>query len=218
MARIPGGTYLRGSPEGEAGRNAYEGPQREVTVPAFAMGVYEVSRDEWNACAADGGCPDKGYSVDGSMPALGVSFREGERFVAWLSKKAGRSYRIPTEAEWEYAARGGSQSAYWWGERYESGRVATGAPAAVGAHAANGFGLHDVTGNAREWVADCYVNNYVNAPDDGRAVTEGDCGKRVVRGGAWTNPPVDLRVANRSRIDAGVRAQYMGLRVAADLN
>jgi len=218
MARLPGGAYLRGSPEGEAGRNAYEGPQRQVTVPAFAIGVYEVTRDEWNACVADDGCPDKGYSVDGSMPALGVSFREGERFAAWLSKKTGKKYRIPTEAEWEYAARGGSQSAYWWGERYESGRVATGAPAQVGTHSANSFGLHDVTGNAREWVADCYVNNYVNAPDDGRAVTEGDCGKRVVRGGAWSNPPTDLRVANRSRIDANVRAQYMGLRVAASLD
>lgn len=218
MTRLPGGTYLRGSPEGEVGRNAYEGPQREVTIPPFAIGTYEVTRDEWNACAADGACPDKGYSADGTLPALGVSFREGERFAAWLSKKTGKRYRIPTEAEWEYAARGGAASAYWWGERYESGKVATGAPATVGSHAANGFGLHDVTGNAREWVADCYVNNYVNAPDDGRAVTEGDCGKRVVRGGAWTNPPADLRVANRSRIDAGVRAQYMGLRVAADLN
>jgi formylglycine-generating enzyme required for sulfatase activity len=216
MTRIPGGTYLRGSPEGEPNRNAYEGPQREVSVPAFAIGTYEVTREEWNACAADGACPDKGYSDNGRLPALGVSFREGEQFVAWLSKKAGKKYRLPTEAEWEYAARGGSQTAYWWGERYESGRAATGAPAPVGSHSANGYGLHDVTGNAREWVADCYVNNYVNAPDDGAAMTQGDCGKRVVRGGAWTNPPSDLRVANRSRIDAGVRAQYMGLRVAAD--
>lgn len=218
MTRLTGGTYLRGSPESEPNRNAYEGPQREVTVPAFAIGTYEVTRDEWNACAGDGACQSKGYSEGGTLPALGVSFREGEQFAAWLSKKTGKKYRLPTEAEWEYAARGGTQFAYWWGERYETGRAATGAPAPVGSHAANGFGLHDVTGNAREWTADCYVNNYVNAPDDGGAVTAGDCGKRVVRGGAWTNPPSDLRVANRSRIDAGVRAQYMGLRVAADLN
>lgn len=218
MIRLPGGTYMRGSPEGEPARNAYEGPQREVTIAAFAIGAYEVTRDEWNACAADGACPDKGYSDNGTLPALGVSFREGEQFTRWLSKKTGKKYRIPTEAEWEYAARGGTQTAYWWGDRYESGRVATRAPAPVGSHPANGFGLYDVTGNAREWVADCYVNNYVNAPDDGGAVTAGDCGKRVVRGGAWTNPPADLRVANRSRIDAGVRAQYMGLRVAADLD
>lgn len=218
MTLLPGGTFLRGSPENEAGRNAYEGPQREVTVPAFAIGTYEVTRDEWNACVADGACPDKGYSDGGSIPALGVSFREGEQFAAWLSRKTAKRYRIPTEAEWEYAARGGTQTAYWWGERFESGRVATGAPAPVGSHGANGFGLHDVTGNAREWVADCYVNNYANAPDDGRAAKDGDCGKRVVRGGAWSNPPSDLRVANRSRIDAGVRAQYMGLRVASDLN
>jgi len=218
MMRLPGGSFLRGSPESEPGRNAYEGPQRAVTVPAFAIGVNEVSRDEWNACVADDACPNKGYSADGTLPALGVSFREGEQFTGWLSRKTGKKYRIPTEAEWEYAARGGTQSAYWWGERYESGRVATGAPSTVGAHAANPFGLHDVLGNAREWVADCYVNNYVNAPDDGRAVKEGDCGKRVVRGGAWSNPPIDLRVANRSRIDVGVRAQYMGLRVASDLN
>ncbi len=218
MMRLPGGAYMRGSPEGEKGRNPYEGPQREVTVPAFAIGVNEVSRDEWNACVADGGCADKGYTVDGSLPALGVSFREGEKFASWLSRKTGKKYRIPSEAEWEYAARGGTATAYWWGERYEAGRAATGSPAAVGTHDANGFGLRDVTGNAREWVADCYVNNYVNAPDDGRAVRDGDCGKRVVRGGAWTNPPSDLRVANRSRIDQGVRAQYMGLRVAADLD
>ncbi|MFN0023921.1 MAG: SUMF1/EgtB/PvdO family nonheme iron enzyme [Parvularculaceae bacterium] len=218
MMRLPGGVYLRGSADNEPGRNAYEGPQGEVTVGAFAIGVTEVTRDEWNACAADGGCPDKGYSADGTLPALGVSWREGEQFARWLSRKTGKSYRLPTEAEWEYAARGGTATAYWWGDRYENGRVATGAPAAVGTHEANPFGLHDVLGNAREWVADCYVNNYVNAPADGRAVTDGDCGKRVVRGGAWSNPPTDLRVANRSRIDAGVRAQYMGLRVAADVN
>ncbi|HBS31783.1 MAG TPA: hypothetical protein DEA40_08580 [Parvularcula sp.] len=216
MTRITGGTYLRGSPGDEPNRNAYEGPQREVTVPAFLIGTYEVTREEWNACAADGACPDKGYSADGRLPALGVSFREGEQFAAWLSKKTGRKYRLPTEAEWEYAARGGTQSAYWWGDRYEAGRAATGAPSPVGSYAANGYGLHDVTGNAREWVADCYVNTYANAPDDGSAMAQGDCGKRVVRGGAWSNPPADLRVANRSRIDAGVRAQYMGMRVAAD--
>lgn len=213
MARIPGGEFVMGSPDAEPGRNAYEGPQLKVKVPAFAIGVYEVTVAEWNACAADGACPKK--AGDANMPALGVSWREAASYAEWLSKKTGRDYRLPSEAEWEYAARAGTVGAYWWGDRFDKSRISTGAPAAVGAADENPFGLHDVIGNAREWVADCYVNNFTKLPTDGSASTDGDCGKRVIRGGAWSSAAVDLRVANRSRIDAGVRVGYMGVRVAA---
>lgn len=214
MARIPSGEFVMGSPEGEPGRNAYEGPQLKVKVPAFAIGVYEVTNAEWNACADDGACPKR--HGDANLPALGLSWSDASSFAAWLSKKTGRKYRLPSEAEWEYAARAGTISAYWWGERFDKSRVTTGAVAAVGASDQNPFGLYDMIGNAREWVADCYVNNFSKLPTDGSPSTEGDCGKRVIRGGAWSSAPVDLRIANRSRIDAGVRAGYMGLRIAAE--
>lgn len=214
MASVPRGSFVMGSPEGEPGRNPYEGPQRTVSVPAFAIGVYEVTLAEWNACAADGVCQEKRGAGD-SFPALGLSWRDAEGFANWLTRKTGRKYRLPTEAEWEYAARAGSTSAYWWGDRYDASKVSTREAHAVGSGAANAFGLYDVIGNAREWVADCYVNNFTAAPTDGSAVRDGDCGRRVIRGGGWSSSAADMRIANRSRIDAGGRAQYMGVRLAA---
>lgn len=217
MAKLPKGTFVMGSPVSEAGHNAYEGPQREVNVAAFAIGVYELTQAEWNACAADGACPQKRVDGEGALPALGVSWREAEAYAEWLSKKTGREYRLPSESEWEYAARGGATSAYWWGDVYDRSRVSTGEAHAVGSSGANAFGLHDVIGNAREWVADCYVNNFSKAPADGSAVTDGDCGKRVIRGGGWSSSPADMRTANRSRVDVNVHAGYMGVRIAAEV-
>lgn len=216
MAKLPKGTFVMGSPASEAGHNAYEGPQREVNVAAFAVGVYELTQAEWNACAADGACPQKRVEGEGALPVLGVSWREAEAYADWLSKKTGRKYRLPSEAEWEYAARGGTVSAYWWGDAYDRSRVSTGEAHAVGSSDANAFGLHDVIGNAREWVADCYVNNFSKAPADGSAVTDGDCGRRVIRGGGWSSSPADMRTANRSRVDVNVHAGYMGVRIAAE--
>jgi formylglycine-generating enzyme required for sulfatase activity len=218
MMPLPGGAFTMGSPSSEAGHNAYEGPQREVSIKPFAIGVYELTEAEWKLCVSDNACKSKPSSGDdGAMPALYLSWRDATDYAAWLSKKADRKYRLPTEAEWEYAARGGTTSAYWWGESFDRARVSTSSAGAVGTFGANGFGLYDVASNAREWVADCYVNNFVKAPVDGSAVTEGDCGKRVIRGGAWLSAPTDMRVANRSRIDSGVRARYMGVRLAAEI-
>lgn len=214
MAKLPKGSFVMGSPGDEPGRNAYEGPQREVSIRPFAIGVYEVSVAEWNACAADGACPRK--AGEEKFPALGVSFQEASAYADWLTKRTKRKYRVPTEAEWEYAARAGTVTAYWWGDHFERSRLATGSAQAVGSAEANAFGLHDILGNAREWVADCYVNNYAKAPADGSAVADGDCSKRVIRGGAWSSSPTDMRVANRSRVDVGVHAGYMGVRLAAD--
>jgi formylglycine-generating enzyme required for sulfatase activity len=151
------------------------------------------------------------------MPTLSISFRDAEGYANWLTRKTGRKYRLPTEAEWEYAARAGTASAYWWGDRYDASNVATREARPVGSAKANAFGLHDFIGNAREWVADCYVNNFTKAPADGSAVTDGDCSKRVIRGGGWASSASDMRVANRSRIDVGGRAGYMGVRIAAEV-
>ncbi|MEZ5895860.1 MAG: SUMF1/EgtB/PvdO family nonheme iron enzyme [Parvularculaceae bacterium] len=217
MVRVPAGSFLMGSPDDESGRNAYEGPQHEVTLASFAISAYEVTQEEWAACADDGVCPAKAFSEDTSdLPALGVSWRDANAYARWLSRKTGHTYRLPTEAEWEYAARGGSDTAYWWGDKYDRARLAVGGPRPVGSFAPNAYGVFDMLGNAREWVEDCYVNNYQNAPTDGSALTDGDCGRRVIRGGAWSSPPADIRIANRSRIDQLVRAQYMGVRLAAD--
>lgn len=218
MIPLPGGTFTMGSPSSEPGHNAYEGPQREVAVKPFAIGVYEVTNAEWRACVDDGACQAKPGGDEDQLPALYLSFKDAAGYASWLSKKSGRKYRLPTEAEWEYAARGGASTAYWWGDEFDRSRVATSGAVAVGSSAANGFGLYDVAANAREWVSDCYVNNFVNAPLDGSAVTDGDCGKRVIRGGAWLSGPADMRVANRSRIDIDVKSRYMGVRLAADLS
>jgi len=218
MATLPGGAFTMGSPSSEAGHNAYEGPQREVTVKSFAIGVYEVTNAEWKACVDDGACKEKPSPGAERFPALFLSWRDAADYASWLSKKSGRKYRLPTEAEWEYAARAGAATPYWWGEKFERAKVAKDGAAAVGSLDANAFGLYDVAGNAREWVADCYVNNFTRAPTDGAAVTDGDCGRRVIRGGSWESAPADTRVANRSRIDIGVRARYMGVRLALDIN
>lgn len=216
MASLPGGSFAMGSPSSEAGRNAYEGPQHEVTVKPFRIGVYEVTAGEWAACVADGACPAKRDLGGADFPALGVSWREAQGYVKWLSKKTGKKYRLPSEAEWEYAARAGTVSAYWWGEKFDASKVARGAPKPVGGYAANAFGLYDTESNAREWVEDCYVNNFSETPRDGAAAQTGDCSLRVIRGGYWASPAGDVRVANRSRISQSSQPQYMGFRVAAD--
>ena len=185
----------------------------------IAIAVRETTYDEWALCVAAGACterPDNGWGK-GKRPVINVSWNDARTYARWMSEKTGLAYRLPTETEWEYAARGGTSTPYWWGEKFDRARVATNAPSAVGSYAANAFGLYDVLGNAREWVADCYVNNYVNAPTDGAPVRDGDCGKRVIRGGAWSSAPADMRVANRSRIDTGVSARYMGFRTAAEI-
>lgn len=217
MMRLAGGAFTMGSPESEYGRNAYEGPQREVSIKPFAIGAYEVTQEEWGACVADRLCAAK--RADGALrsPTLGVSWREAQAYVKWLSVKTGKAYRLPTEAEWEFAARGGAATAYSWGEKFDRTLAARNGPMPVGSFAPNAFGLYDMHGNAREWVEDCYVNTYVGAPTDGSAVVSGDCSMRSIRGGAWSSSAADMRSANRSRINASTTAHYMGFRVAAPL-
>ena len=216
MMRLEAGAFTMGSAASEAGHRAWEGPQRQVTIAPMAVSMREVSLSEWDACVAAGGCSnytptDKGWGR-GARPAIMVSWNDAQAYAKWLSGKTGKAYRLPTEAEWEYAARGGTLTAYWWGDRFEASRVPRGKTEETGFGDANGFGLFNVSGNVAEWVQDCYVNTFANAPVDGSAVSTSNC-QRVIRGGSWKSDAADLRLANRSRLSATTRDSAIGFRV-----
>jgi len=222
MTILPAGLFTMGSPESESGRFAYESPQHEVEINSVAMGTYEITFDQWAACVEDGGCRnhqpgDAGFGR-GARPVIYASWADAKAYAGWLTAKTNRAYRLPTEAEWEYAARGGTTTGYWWGDRFDRALTPRGETREVGSFSANAFGLHDVLGNVSEWVEDCYVNNYRAAPANGAAVLSGDCGRRVVRGGSWRSRAGDLRVANRARISSNTRDRSLGFRVVADLD
>ena len=185
------------------------GRSHSVTVSDFKLGKYEVTFAQWDACLADGGCG--GYTPDdegrGNRPVIYVSWDDIQLFIDWLNARTGGNYRLPTEAEWEYAARAGSTTKYSWGNsighnrancdgcgsRWDDDRTAP-----VGSFSANAWGIHDMHGNVWEWVQDCSNDSYVGAPTDGSAWTSGDCGRRVIRGGSWFHLPGLLRSANRT--------------------
>lgn len=220
MIAVPGGTFLMGAPEDELARNAWEGPQRKVAMAPFAISATEVTYDQWDACVTDGGCggytPAAGAHGRGLQPVAKVSWKDAQAYTAWLSRKTGRAYRLPSEAEWEFTARAGTTTPFWWGPLFDAANAATGTePRSVDALPANALGLAGVSGNLREWVQDCYVNTFANAPLDGRSVEVAACKLRVVRGGAYKSTPAELRIAARARLDSAARDNLTGFRVAA---
>ena len=232
MVVVPAGSFMMGSPSAERGRYRDEGPVHRVTIgEPFAVGVYEVTFDEWQACARGGGCG--GYSPadqswgGGKRPVINVSWKDAQAYVEWLSRKTGRPYRLPSESEWEYVARAGTRTAYWWGDRVGQRRANckgcmsrwdNSRTAPVGSFSANAFGLHDVHGNVSEWVGDCWNSGYGRAPRDGSAWESGDCDHRIVRGGAWIAVPNAMRSAFRSSTFFGSRYSTTGFRVARTLD
>jgi len=220
MLNVNGGTFMMGAPDDELGRKAWEGPQRKVAMAPFAMGVSEVTYDEWDACVADGGCgkytPKDAGTGRGKLPVTQVSWKDATAYAAWLTKKTGRVYRLPTEAEWEYAGRGGATTPFWWGALNDVSKSGSGtAPQAVDTLAANPLGLLGVTGNVREWTQDCYVNTFAKAPLDGRSVEVAKCAQRVLRGGSFSDGVEALRIAARARNAPDFRDRLTGFRVAA---
>ncbi len=218
MRVIPAGAFFLGSPEGEPQRQPYEGPQQEVPIASFAIAATEVTAAQWKACLAEGGC--NGYdptarSGGDNHPVGGVSWRDAIAYTQWLSTKTGRAYRLPAESEWEYAARGGTRTAFWWGPTFDPRRAPTGRTAEATSDEANAFGLHHVAGNVREWVQDCYVSGYSEAHRSGVAIESGNCNLRVVRGGGWRDRPAAFRIANRGRNTQTTRDATVGFRVAA---
>ena len=222
---------MMGSPPSEEGRGDDEGPVHRVTISEpFAVGVYEVTFEEWDACVSGGGCG--GYRPEGwgrsSRPVINVSWDDAQAYVAWLSGKTGEAYRLLSESEWEYAARAGTTTRYHWGDDVGRNRAncvddycgdSWEFTAPVGSFGANGFGLHDILGNVREWVEDCWNGSYAGAPSDGSAWESGDCDRRVLRGGSWYDDgPWVLRAAGRDWNVTGDRYDgYGGFRVARTL-
>ncbi|MGZ0019371.1 SUMF1/EgtB/PvdO family nonheme iron enzyme [Nitrosomonas sp. wSCUT-2] len=227
MVRIPPGKFLMGSNDGHRD----EKPIHEVIINyAFEIGKYAVTFDEYDAFAnaTKRKLPnDEGWGR-GKRPVINVTWNDAQDYVQWLSKQTGKKYRLPTEAEWEYAARAGTQTRYWWGDdigRNNANCDGCGSQwdgkqtAPAGSFKANAFGLHDTTGNVWEWTQDCWHDNYNKAPSDGSAWLEkdgGDCSRRVVRGGSWYDIPQDVRSAFRNWDDADEADGDLGFRIARD--
>ena len=210
----------------------WERPRHSVTVPSFRMGKHEVTFSQWDACVADGGCShtpgDEGWGR-GNRPVINVSWDDIQEFIVWLNTRTGGGYRLPTESEWEYAARAGSESLYSWGDEFGDNRANCDGcgsrrddkrTASVGNFPANEWGLHDMHGNVYEWVEDCWNDNYGDAhgdaPDDGSAWLRGDCRRRVVRGGCWYGDPWYMRSSSRYNYNHSDRSPFVGFRLARD--
>ena len=226
MVAIPAGTFRMGDLNG--GGFDSERPVHSVMVPDFKLGKFEVTFTQWDACVADGGCgrytPDDEGWGRGNRPVINVSWDDIQGFIDWLNSKTGGNFRLPTEAEWEYASRAGSTTKYSWGNSIGSNRANCdddcgdrwNNTAPVGSFSANAWGLHDLHGNVYEWAQDCWNDSYVGAPTDGSAWTSGDCGRRVLRGGSWNNNPRSLRSAHRGGNTRSYRYDSRGFRLAQD--
>ena len=233
---VPAGSFTMGSPPGEEGSLDREGPQRQVTIARpFGAGKFEVTFQEWDACVAAGACTanknpsDQGWGR-GKRPVINVSWEDVTTdYLPWLSRKTGKTYRLLTEAEWEFAARAGNQTKYTWGDKIGTNRANcdgcgsqwdTKQTAPVGSFDANAFGLHDMHGNVWEWVEDCWHGTYADAPTDGSAWTS-SCSEasRVLRSGSYRDSPQSLRSAYRTRIRPSVRIfNGSGFRVGRTLD
>ena len=262
MVSIPSGTFLMGSSGFFA--DSDEKPAHNVTVSTFMLGKYEVTVGQFRRFVeatgyrtdADGneGCyaniavdgrhwraghswRNPGFSVGDEQPVACVNWNDAQAFIEWLAEQTGKTYRLPTEAEWEYAARAGSTTKYHYGDsesqlcRYANhADTSTGfdwrnkscsdgvgmRTAAVGRYQPNSYGLHDMHGNVREWVEDCWNESYRGAPTNGRAWTSGDCSRRVLRGGSWYDRPGSLRSAYRGWVSRSSRYDSRGFRLAQD--
>ena len=215
MVVVPAGEFMMGSPATEKGRYDNEGPQHTVTIAKpFAVSKFDVTFADWDACVSVGGCPQVGDSGfgRGTRPVINVSWDDAQQYVAWFSKMTGQPYRLLTEAEWEYAARAGSTTAYFWGDEIGKGNANCNGcgsqwdnrqTSPVGSFKPNAFGLYDMAGNVWQWVQDCYHDNYDGAPTDGSAWTIGDCNQpcrsRRFLGQRSTGPP--LRQPHRGTTD-----------------
>ena len=225
MVVIPAGRFRMGCVSGLDCFD-YEKPVHEVTIPrAFALSVHEVTFEDYDRFTYPNKVGDSGWGR-GRRPVINVSWDDAKEYVAWLSGETGEQYRLPSESEWEYAARAGTTTKYSWGNeigenrancegcgsRWDNSRTAP-----VGSFAPNVFGLHDMHGNVLEWVQDCLNASYAGAPVDGSAWLSRDCSGRVLRGGSWFDLPWLLRAAFRDGITSGARGVTLGFRVARTL-
>lgn len=237
MVLVPAGEFRMGSPIDEDGRDHQEGPMHRVRIgEAFFVGRYDVTVGEFaefvkqtnhdaGACNGKAGASwkDPGFPQDEASPVVCVNFADAQAYAAWLSKTTGHAYRLPSEAEYEYANRAGTRTAFWWGPKVgvnhancaACGSVWDGKRTSpVGSFPPNPFGLYDTTGDVYVWVADCWNDIYDNARTDGAPNLKGDCGMRGLRGGGWGSGVPHVRAAFRLADPAGARYDNMGFRVA----
>lgn len=256
MLLVPAGELTMGSPSSEEGRFDNEGPQHRVTIGyPLAVGKYEVTVGQFTqfvretGYVATSGChhwtgvswdlvasynwKTPGFAQTSSDPVVCVTWNDAKEYADWLSRKSGRSYRLLSEAEWEYASRSGTASPRPWGtdlsrdyanygsdqccQPYAQGRDQWMYTAPVGSFAPNRFGLYDMMGNVWEWVGDCWNETYANAPTNGSAWQSGKCGERVIRGGSWYSDPRRVRSAVRYAFGQAVNRTKVGFRVCRDL-
>ena len=237
MVVIPAGRFRMGCVSGKYCTND-EKPVHEVVIPRpFAMSKYEVTFEDYDKFTYPNKVRDEGWGRD-RRPIINVSWDDANKYAVWLSDQTGKRYRLPTEAEWEYAARAGSSSMYHfgnsesqlcrygnhadtsvdympWHNKYCSDGVGD-STAVVGRYQPNAFGLYDMHGNVFEWVQDCWNDSYAGAPTDGSAWNSGQCDRRVIRGGSWVNTLWGLRSANRGGIDHSDRILNRGFRLVRD--
>ncbi len=224
MVLIAAGAFEMGSTE----MFDFEAPVHQVSIrKPFYIGRREVTFEEWDACIAEAGCkqrPDDRGLGRARRPAIDLDWDDAKGYTAWLSQKTGHTYRLPTESEWEYAARAGSTTTYPWGKTVDKDKAncmgCTTDPLKkavdTGSFKPNAFGVYDMTGNAAEWVEDCWNDNYRGAPADGSAWTKPQCRERVLRGGSFNNDPRYLRSAARFKYDHDVRFYTNGFRVVRE--
>ncbi len=237
MRVVPAGTFVMGSPPAEPGRLDHEGPQHTVTFARpFAIGKFEVTFAEYDACHRAGACqdrvPDFGWGR-GRRPVIALDYNQMNAYLYWLTWLTGHLYRLPSEAEWEYAARGGTDTAYYWGDEPDPDFANFGAPqccagaaagrdiwmdqtAPAGSFPPNAFGLYDMLGNASERVRDCWNPSYAGAPADGSEWRDGDCAAPGLRGGSWISSPELMRAAERDAFHGYYRANVVGFRVVRE--
>jgi formylglycine-generating enzyme required for sulfatase activity/class 3 adenylate cyclase len=217
LVSLPAGTLTMGGNDEFAER-----PPHRVAIKAFTIGKYPVTVREWKACVAANACK---YSATGDddAPVANVSWNDAKQFTAWLSQATQKPYRLPSEAEWEYAARGGSTTRYWWGNQPQPGIANCKGcnepydakqPLKVGSFLPNPFGLYDMGGGIDQWVEDCWHKNYQGAPADGTPWLDAECSAHVLRGGSWKSEPANIRTASRDQYDANVRYLTHGFRLA----
>jgi formylglycine-generating enzyme required for sulfatase activity len=241
MVVVPAGKAMLGSPPGESGRQTFEAAPHaiEITRP-FAVGRYAVTFTQWDACYAEGGCGHRRLGdLDfgrGKRPAIFVSWTEAQLYVQWLKRQTGQPYRLLSEAEWEYAARGCknlkcANAPFWFGAInpelavYDSRRSYEGSPKAdprmetepVDSGPANPFGLYNMLGNVRQWTQDCWNPAPSAVASNGAPVLSGDCSARATRGGSWADEPAKLRAASRGYESVDEGSERIGFRVARDL-
>ena len=218
-----------GAPATDTARYDDEGPRHEVAIASsFAVSKFDVTFTDWDTCVSVGGCvaaSDSGYGRD-TKPVINITWPDAQQYVAWFSKMTGQPYRLLTEAEWEYAARAGTTTTYFWGDEIGKGNTnCNGCGSAwdnhqtspVGSFKPNAFGLYDMAGNVWQWVQDCYHGDYNGAPTDGSAWIRGDCSRHVIRGGSWYSGPRSLSSVARLGNSTDGRGDNIGFRLGRTL-